>query len=238
MPTPGAMATDPSTSASLTTSTLYKGDKPQTSATASQAMAASQPVTTSLSPQDVEKILSQAEATSSRTVSYSGLRTTTKVKRACRHHIFVVDRNGNILGRRSMPDAWTGSVDIALGKARTSAFFSSDENALSTRQIGQLSQAHGPEGGGGAGPLWGIGDTNRPGADGADEIKKNSIVTFPGGLPLYKNGHLVGGIGVSGDNVDQDESVAFGGAKGFMPSPDIGTPTPLKPKPVDWFPAK
>lgn len=239
MPTPATVANDASTSAALTTSTLVKGDTPQTSATvAAEQAVASMAQAEALTPQDVEKILSQAEGASSRTVSFAGMRTTPKEKRACRHHIFVVDRNGKVLGRRSMPDAWIGSVDIALGKARTAVFFSSDQNALSSRQVGQLSQAHGPDGTGPAGPLWGIADTNRTVSDSSEEIKRNCIVTFPGGLPLYKNGHLVGGIGVSGDGVDQDESVAFGGAQGFLPGPDVGTPTPLKPKPVDWFPAK
>jgi len=192
----------------------------------------------SLSQEDVKKILDQAEATSSRTVSLAGIRTTPKVKRSCRHHIFVVDRNGKVLGRRSMPDAWPGSIDIALGKARTSAFFSSDENAMSSRQIGQLSQAHGPDGTGPAGPLWGIGNTNRGNSKELGPVQANCIVTFPGGLPLYKNGHLVGAIGVSGDGVDQDESVAYGGAKGYMPDDNVGTITPLRPKAVDWFPPK
>ena len=38
---------------------------------------------------------------------------------------------------------------------------------------------------------------------------------FPGSLPLYKNGVLVGGLGVSGDGVDQDDFVTAAGAKGF-----------------------
>jgi uncharacterized protein GlcG (DUF336 family) len=44
---------------------------------------------------------------------------------------------------------------------------------------------------------------------------QNGIQIFPGGIPLYKNGQLVGGIGVSGDGVDQDDYVAAGGAVGF-----------------------
>jgi len=238
MPTPSVIANDASTSAALTTSTLMKSDVPQTSETVRQAMATSAPATVSLTAEDVSRILANAEGASSRTVSYVGLRSTPQQKRGCRHHIFVVDRTGKILGQRSMPDAWTGSLDVALGKARTAVFFSSDENALSTRQIGQLSQAHGPDGTGPAGALWGIGNTNQYSPQSVPGIERNCIVTFPGGLPLYKNGHLVGGIGVSGDNVDQDESVAFGGAEGFMPSADVGTPTPLNPPPVDWFPAK
>ncbi len=35
----------------------------------------------------------------------------------------------------------------------------------------------------------------------------SGIVFFPGSLPLYQNGVLVGGLGVSGDGVDQDDFV-------------------------------
>ncbi len=50
---------------------------------------------------------------------------------------------------------------------------------------------------------------------------RNGIITFPGGVPLYKGNTLVGGIGVSGDAVDQDEAVAFAGAAGFAPGPAV-----------------
>jgi len=116
-----------------------------------------------------------------------------------RMHIVVVDRHGTMIGRRSMDDAWAGSVDIAGAKAFTAMAFSSDQNALTTRTIGQLSQP--------GGPLWQIGNSN-PGA---------GIIEFPGGLPLYKDDQLVGAIGVSGDGVDQDENVAEAGAGAFMP---------------------
>jgi uncharacterized protein GlcG (DUF336 family) len=45
----------------------------------------------------------------------------------------------------------------------------------------------------------------------------NGIQIFPGSVPLYKNGELVGGIGVSGDGVDQDDLIAAAGANGFEP---------------------
>ena len=41
---------------------------------------------------------------------------------------------------------------------------------------------------------------------------KNGIQIFPGGVPLYRNGVLIGAVGVSGDGVDQDDMVAFYGA--------------------------
>lgn len=43
----------------------------------------------------------------------------------------------------------------------------------------------------------------------------NGFQIFPGSVPLYKNGKLVGAIGVSGDGVDQDDLVAAMGSTGF-----------------------
>ena len=44
---------------------------------------------------------------------------------------------------------------------------------------------------------------------------KSGIVFFPGSAGLYRNGVLVGGLGVSGDGVDQDDYVTNGGTLGF-----------------------
>ena len=60
-----------------------------------------------------------------------------------------------------MPDAWVGHIYIAIAKGRTAAFFSSNENALTSRIIGVLSQAHNPDGTGGAAPLWASGAPTR-----------------------------------------------------------------------------
>jgi uncharacterized protein GlcG (DUF336 family) len=43
----------------------------------------------------------------------------------------------------------------------------------------------------------------------------NGAQIFPGSVPLYKNGRLVGAIGVSGDGVDQDDLIAAMGSAGF-----------------------
>ncbi|HWB19893.1 MAG TPA: heme-binding protein [Phycisphaerales bacterium] len=123
-----------------------------------------------------------------------------------RMHIVVMNRSGSVKGRISMPDAWTGSLQIATSKAWTAASFSSDENALTTRSIGALSQP--------GGPLWQIGNIHHG-------LFDQSAVEFPGGLPLYKDGVLVGGIGVSGDGVDQDEAVAKAGTLGYEPREEI-----------------
>ncbi len=43
----------------------------------------------------------------------------------------------------------------------------------------------------------------------------NGLQIFPGSAPLYKNGVLVGAIGISGDGVDQDDLIAAAGNNGF-----------------------
>jgi len=45
----------------------------------------------------------------------------------------------------------------------------------------------------------------------------NGFTIFPGGVPIYKNGVLVGAVGVSGDGVDQDDIIAYGAAQGYLP---------------------
>jgi len=153
----------------------------------------------SLSPQDCNTVISQAIAQANIEPSLLRPNATTKM------HIACINRQGIIKGFHSMSDAWTGSIYIAKAKGYTAAAFSSDENALTTRSIGELSQP--------GGPLWQIGNSNLPGT--ANGVQERGIIEFPGGLPLYKDGELVGGVGVSGDGVDQDECVAIAGAVGF-----------------------
>lgn len=160
--------------------------------------------------------------------------------------IVIVDTAGNILGGFRPPDNTRFSFDVAAQKARTAVVYS-DSNvtaalgepiagiptgtAMSTRAIGFMAQRFYPPGidGTPAGPLFGIQDA-LPGGTGAgipgldvtpgtvgDATDGNGITLFPGGLPLYKGGVLVGGIGVSGDGVDQDDYVASFGAAGFEP---------------------
>jgi uncharacterized protein GlcG (DUF336 family) len=54
---------------------------------------------------------------------------------------------------------------------------------------------------------------------------RNGITIFPGGFPLYKNGVLVGAIGISGDGVDQDDLISFAGSAGFEAPPGIRADT-------------
>jgi uncharacterized protein GlcG (DUF336 family) len=48
-------------------------------------------------------------------------------------------------------------------------------------------------------------------------LNQDGIVFFPGGVPLYEDNKLSGGLGVSGDGVDEDDVVTAGGAVGFGP---------------------
>jgi hypothetical protein len=50
---------------------------------------------------------------------------------------------------------------------------------------------------------------------GPPNVNKSGIVFFPGSVGLFRNGTLVGGLGVSGDGVDEDDYVTAGGAAGF-----------------------
>jgi uncharacterized protein GlcG (DUF336 family) len=45
----------------------------------------------------------------------------------------------------------------------------------------------------------------------------NGIQIFAGSIPLYKNGTLVGAVGISGDGIDQDDIIAAAGCNGFVP---------------------
>ncbi|PKM11592.1 MAG: glycolate utilization protein [Gammaproteobacteria bacterium HGW-Gammaproteobacteria-3] len=108
-------------------------------------------------------------------------------KTGTRMCIAVVDSGADLKAFVRMNDAWVGSVDIAIKKARTACFF-----GMNTGQIGQLSQP--------GGPLYGI------------EHSNDGLITFPGGVPIVdNNGVLLGAIGVSGSSVENDHQVARAG---------------------------
>jgi uncharacterized protein GlcG (DUF336 family) len=152
----------------------------------------------------------------------------------------VVDREGLLLrisatdtgGTPQTPlgsDAWRGSIEIAIAKAYTALAFSSNQQALDSRTVGLLTRLDVPELGApnpgtntGPAPLFGLGDTTlyRPLtgtlADDAVGLRHHGLVTFAGGQPVYgcEAGVLLGGVGVSGDEVDQDDAVARGAVTG------------------------
>ena len=147
--------------------------------------------------------------------------------------ISVSDLDGNILGLFRMPDATVFSIDVAATKARNVVYFSSPSlngldvpgvtagTAVTNRTIGFGSQSFFPSGISNAPPgpfrdLY-LYDSANPCTQGRQPRNANQsgVVFFPGSAPLYKNGKLVGGLGVSGDGVEQDDYVTAGGAVGF-----------------------
>jgi len=132
----------------------------------------------------------------------------------------------------------------AITKAVTGAYLSSQGNAFSTRTASQIVQDHFNPGEARtpSGPLYGVqfsqlpcSDLNRRLSDGTVGPKRSplGLSADPGGLPLYKNGVLVGGVGAIADgsygldlNIfdrDQavDELIAIAGAAGYEPPTSI-----------------
>lgn len=104
-------------------------------------------------------------------------------------NIAIVDEGANLVAFHRMDNAWLGSVDIAIKKAKTARFFD-----MNSGEIGKLSQP--------GGPLYNI------------EHSNGGLITFPGGVVLKDGeGKIVGAIGVSGGSVDQDHEVASAGAE-------------------------
>jgi len=95
--------------------------------------------------------------------------------------------------------------------------------AVTNRTIGFGAQPFFPPGidGSSAGPFFNLyqQDVANPCTQGFQagppNANKSGIVFFPGSVGLYRNGALVGGLGVSGDGVDEDDYVTAGGAAGF-----------------------
>ena len=102
-------------------------------------------------------------------------------------NIAVVDAGANLTAFIRMDDAWLGSLDISIRKAKTARYFD-----MPTGAIGGLSQP--------GGSLFGI------------EHSNGGLITFPGGLPIKDaDGHVIGAIGVSGSTVEDDHAVAEAG---------------------------
>ena len=106
-------------------------------------------------------------------------------------NIAVVDGGGNLGAHVRMDNAWIGSIDISIKKAFTSRAFD-----ISTKDLATHSQS--------GGQFFGIHASN----DGR-------VMIFAGGVPLKKDGKVVGAIGVSGGSGDQDHAVAEAGAAAF-----------------------
>src|ERR1700761_8023520 len=103
-------------------------------------------------------------------------------------NIAVADAGGNLISHVRMDNAWIGSIDISIKKAWTSRAFD-----IATKDLAPHSQS--------GSQFFGIHASN----DG-------KVMIFAGGIPLKKDGKVVGAIGVSGGSGDQDHAVAEAGA--------------------------
>jgi uncharacterized protein GlcG (DUF336 family) len=106
-------------------------------------------------------------------------------------NIAVVDAGNNLTAFARQDGAWLGSIAIAQDKAFTARAFDA-----ATHDLYEMAQP--------GGSLYGIGVSN----DGR-------VITFPGGIPLLDGDDIVGAIGVSGGEVDQDQAVAEAGAAAY-----------------------
>ena len=178
-----------------------------------------------LSKSDVAEIIGTAVGTANMTRAVIRLPSGSRARMT----IAVADLDGTILGLFRMHDGTVFSTDVAASKARNVIWFSTagvrdlpgvpTGTAITNRTISFGAQPLFPSGidGSGDGPFFQLylKDTANPCTQGSDPGAPNTnnmsgIVFFPGSLPLYRNGVLVGGLGVSGDGVSQDDFVTAG----------------------------
>ena len=105
--------------------------------------------------------------------------------------IAVVDAGGNLKAHVRMDGAFIGSINISINKAYTAIAFQ-----METRDLVSLTQS--------GQPLFGLSDA-----------AGGRIVIFAGGIPLRRDGEIVGAIGVITGTVEQDQEVAEAGAAAF-----------------------
>lgn len=106
-------------------------------------------------------------------------------------NVAVVDEGGNLVAHVRMDGAWLGSIDISINKAFTARAFD-----IATKDLGSHSQP--------GGQFFGIHASNH-----------GRVMIFAGGIPLKRQGTVVGAIGVSGGSGEQDQAVAEAGAAAF-----------------------
>ena len=106
-------------------------------------------------------------------------------------NVAVVDAGGNLVSHIRMDGAWIGSVDISIKKAWTSRAFD-----ITTKDLAGNSQS--------GDQFFGIHVSN-----------DCRVMIFAGGIPLKRDGAVVGAVGVSGGSGKQDHTVAEAGAAAF-----------------------
>jgi len=190
-----------------------------------------------LTAAEVKQILDNAESTANQTRAAIRLPLGSRTRMV----IAVADLDGTILGLRRMADSTVFSIDVAATKAHNMVYFNSSARttadlnqlpmgtAVTNRTISFGAQPFFPPGidGSQPGPFFNLylQDTANPCTQGFQggpaNVNKSGIVFFPGSEGLYRNGTLIGGMGVSGDGVEQDDFVTSGGAAGFEPPANI-----------------
>ncbi|KAI9730225.1 MAG: hypothetical protein M1834_005989 [Cirrosporium novae-zelandiae] len=105
-------------------------------------------------------------------------------------NIAICDPSGYLVAFAKMDNAFLGSTDISIKKAKTVSLFN---GAYTTADLMDLVQP--------GALFYGIEETN------------GVLVVFGGGVPVYVNGYFIGSVGVSGGTADQDATVATAGAK-------------------------
>ena len=100
--------------------------------------------------------------------------------------IAILDTTGSLVMLQKLDSTQTGSVDIAIGKARTALDFRRPTKALQ--------------------------DVVAGGGAGLRLLSARNMLALEGGVPVVVDGKIVGAIGVSGVNSDQDAQVAMAGA--------------------------
>jgi uncharacterized protein GlcG (DUF336 family) len=125
----------------------------------------------------------------------------------------VVNRDGEVCAYATSTNdpsqVWPGSQAIAKAKAYTANAFSLDNLPLSTARLYTFTQpGH---------SLWSLGQSNLfnsnflaapDGHGGGQNQIAGGLIFFGGGVPLYRDGKIVGGLGVSGDTSCADHEIA------------------------------
>lgn len=102
-------------------------------------------------------------------------------------NITILDTAGYLKSFIRMDEAFLGSIDIAIGKARTAMLFRMNSEA--------------------------VGEFLRPEAHAYGMVNTSGgLVGFKGGMPVKSGGQIIAYIGVSGGSPDQDFQIAQAGS--------------------------